>query len=143
MTSPIPIPSYGGSRYVLTFLYDYLIFCSVYFLELKYEVFEQFKIWKSLVENQSGHRIKIHRNDNGTEYLNKIMHQICEECGIQMQHSNPYIPQQNDVTERKNRSLKEMDTSMIKGKDISPKLWDESINCAAHIKNTTFQKLVK
>ena len=110
LIGPLPTPSYGGSRYVLTFIDDYSQFCWLYFLKLKSEVFEQLKIWKALVENQSGHKIKILRNDNGKEYVNKNLHHLYEECGIQMQHSTPYTPQQNGVAERKNRSLKEMAT---------------------------------
>ena len=51
LIGPLPTPSYGGSRYVLTFIDDYSRFCWVYFLKLKYEVFEQLKIWKAHVEN--------------------------------------------------------------------------------------------
>ena len=39
----LPTPSYGGSRYVLTFIDDYFRFRWVYFLKLKYEVFETLK----------------------------------------------------------------------------------------------------
>ena len=60
-----------------------------------------------------------------------------------MQHSTPYTPHQNGVAERKNRSLKEMDTCMIEERDLSPKIWDEDINCAAHIQNREFHKSVK
>ena len=95
------------------------------------------------MEKQSGHRINILRNDNGKENVNNNMQQLCEECGIQMQHSTPYTPQQNGVAERKNRSLKEMATCMIEARDISPKIWDEGINFYAHIKNRSFHKSVK
>ena len=57
LIGPLPTPSYGGSRYVLTLIYDYSLFFWVYFLKLKSEVFEQLKIWKALVENQSGKNI--------------------------------------------------------------------------------------
>ena len=60
-----------------------------------------------------------------------------------MQHSTPYTPQQNGVAERKNRSLKEMETCMIKVREINPKIWDEAINCAAHIQNRAFHKSMK
>ena len=60
-----------------------------------------------------------------------------------MQHSTPYTPQQNDVAERKNKSLKEMATCMIEARGLSPKLWPESISCAAHIQNRAFHKSVK
>ena len=94
---PLPTPSYGGSRYVLTFIDDYSQFCWVYFLKLKSKVFEQLKVWKALVENWSAKEIKVLRTDNVKEYVNKNLPQIFEECGIQMQHSTPYTPQQNGV----------------------------------------------
>ena len=64
LIGPFPTPSYGGLRYVLTFIDDYSRFCWVYFLKLKSEVFEHLNIWKELVENQSGHNIKVIRNYN-------------------------------------------------------------------------------
>ena len=60
-----------------------------------------------------------------------------------MQHSTPYTPQQNGVAERKNRSLKEMETCTIEVREINHKLWAESINCDAHIQNRAFHKTVK
>ena len=101
------------------------------------------KTWKELVENQSGNKIKFLRTDNGKEYVNNNLQQLCEESGIQMQHSTPYTPQQNGVAERKNRSLKEMATCMIEARDLRPKLWAEAISCAAHIQNRAFHKSVK
>ena len=82
LIGPLPTPSYGGSRYVLTFIDDYSQFCLVYFLKLKSEVFEQLKVWKALVENKSGKKIKVLRTDNRNEYVNKNLQQLCEECGI-------------------------------------------------------------
>ena len=61
----LPTPSYGGSRYVLTFIDDYSRFYRVYFLKLKSEVFKTLNISKALVENQSRNRIKIISTDNG------------------------------------------------------------------------------
>ena len=60
-----------------------------------------------------------------------------------MQHSTPYTPQQNGVEERKNRSLKEMDTCMIEARDLGPKIWVEAINCAEYIHNREFHKSFK
>ena len=60
-----------------------------------------------------------------------------------MQKSTPYTPQQNGVAERKNRSHKEMATCMIEARDISPKIWDEAINCAADIQNRALHKSFK
>ena len=52
-----------------------------------------------------------------------------------MQHSVPYTPHQNGVAERKNRAFKEMATCMIEEKDVSPKIWEEDMNCDVYIYN--------
>ena len=52
-----------------------------------------------------------------------------------MYHSIPYTPQQNGVTERKNRSLKEMATCMMEAKTLPPNFWAEAIKYASYIHN--------
>ena len=49
----------------------------MYFLKLKSEVFEHLNIWKALVENQSGNKIKVLRTDNGKEYVNTNLQKLC------------------------------------------------------------------
>ena len=67
----IPTPSYGNSWYVLTFIDDFSRYCWVYFLKQKSEVFETFKVFKDLVENMCGNKIKVIRNENVKDYFNK------------------------------------------------------------------------
>ena len=43
----------------------------MYFLKQNSEVFEIFKVFKDLVENLSGNKIKVLRTDNGNKYENK------------------------------------------------------------------------
>ena len=62
-------PSYGNSRYVLTFIDDFSRYCWVYFLKQKSEFFETFKVFKALVENMCRNKIKFIRNENGKEYV--------------------------------------------------------------------------
>ena len=75
---------------MLTFIDDFSRYCWVYFLKLKDEVFETFKVFKDLVENMSGNKIKVLRTDNGKDYVNNNFWHICEEYGIQMHHFVPY-----------------------------------------------------
>ena len=82
-------------------------------------------------ENQSRIYLKVLRYDNGSYYVNSELIQYCEVAGIQIQPSIPYTPQQNGVTERKNKVLKEMVTYMMDSNNFPPKFWDEAIKCAS------------
>ena len=114
-----------------------------YFLKFKYEVFECLKDFKEFAENQSNKRIKILRTDNGGEYVNKDVENLCSEASIQIQHIVPYSPSQNGVAERKNRSLKEMANCMLHARDLPSKLWAEAINYATYIQNRVPHKGLK
>jgi transposase InsO family protein len=61
-------------------------------LKLKSEVFECLIEFKSLAENEFGCKIKILYTDNGGEYVNKYVQQLCIDVGIQLQHTLPYTP---------------------------------------------------
>ena len=62
--------------------------------------------------------------------------------GIRMEHSVPYTPLQNGVAERKNRSLKEMETCLVHGKNLPPSLWEEAVNCVSYLHNRVPHKLL-
>ena len=92
-------------------------------------------MFKDLVENISGNKIKVLRTDNGNDYVNRKLQKLSHESVIHMQHYVNYTPQQNGVVERKNRALKEMATCMLEDKDLSPNIWDEAINYYTYVKN--------
>ena len=56
-------------KYALTFIDDFSRYWWVHFLKHKSEVFDLFKVFRALVENQSGRKLKILRSDNGGEYV--------------------------------------------------------------------------
>ena len=61
----------NGSKYILTFIDDYSKYCWIYFLNQKSEMFETFKVFKSLAKNTLGKNIKTLTSDNGGEYIKK------------------------------------------------------------------------
>ena len=61
-----------------------------------------------MVEKQDGCRLKMLRTDNGTEYTSDRFEVFCAEEGIKHQLIVAYSPQQNGVSERKNRIVIEM-----------------------------------
>ncbi|GJV37953.1 retrovirus-related pol polyprotein from transposon TNT 1-94 [Tanacetum coccineum] len=53
------------------------------------------------------------RTNNGTEFRNSELESFCNEKGISQNFSSPYIPEQNGVAERKNRTLIEAARTMF------------------------------
>ncbi|KAL0310593.1 UNVERIFIED_CONTAM: Retrovirus-related Pol polyprotein from transposon TNT 1-94 [Sesamum angustifolium] len=101
---PMRTPSHEQNRYFILFIDDYSRMTWVYFMREKSEVFKVFKKFKKLVEKQSGRSIKVLRSDRGKEYNNSEFDNFCEEEGIEHQTTVSYNPQQNGVSERKNRN---------------------------------------
>ena len=85
-------PSLKGSKYYITFIDDYTIYCWIFFLNFKSEVVDVFWKYKALVENQSGAIMQVIRTDNGTEYTFEIFNNLCEETDIEHQLIAPYTP---------------------------------------------------
>jgi len=49
-------------------------------IKAKSDVFEEFKNFKAYAENQSGHKIKILRDNKGGEYMSNAFSQYTTEC---------------------------------------------------------------
>ena len=62
------VSSLCGSHYYVTFIDDATRKVWVYFLVQKSDVFQTFKKWKCLVENETGKKLKCLRSNNIGEY---------------------------------------------------------------------------
>jgi len=82
LCGPLPVASFSGCKYFLTFIDDFSRRTWVYFLKLKSEVFNKFLAFKAFVEKQSGHQILKLRSDNGGEYVKNDFINFCTEHGI-------------------------------------------------------------
>ncbi|GJV21820.1 retrovirus-related pol polyprotein from transposon TNT 1-94, partial [Tanacetum coccineum] len=89
---------------------------------------------KTEVENQLGRKIKVVRSDRGDEYVS-LFAEICVKHGIRHEFTAPYSPQQNSITERKNRTLKEMVNAMLISSGLSHDMWGEAILTATYLLN--------
>lgn len=79
---PISTSSFSGARYLLVLIDDYSRKVFAIPIVRKSDVFEKFKNFKSLVDNQCGRKIQILRTDNGTEYCNEQFSSFVQKCGI-------------------------------------------------------------
>ena len=68
------------------------------------------------------------RNDHGTKFENSNFVQCYESHGVDHNFSSPRTPQQNRVEKMKNRTLQEMDITMIIASNITNQFWDQAMN---------------
>ncbi|PWA94304.1 retrotransposon protein [Artemisia annua] len=125
-------PSLGNKKYFVTFIDDASRFCYVYLLHTKDEALDKFKVFKTEVELQQSSLIKRFRTDRGGEYMDTLYFQ---SVGIIHETTAPYTPQQNGISERKNRVLKEMVNSMLSYSGLSQGFWGEAILTACYLLN--------
>ena len=78
------------------------------------------------------------RSDNGSEFRNSRVEEWCDEKGIKHEFSTKYTPEQNDLVERKNRTLIDMARSMLSEYNVSDSFWAEAINTACHTSNRLY-----
>jgi transposase InsO family protein len=116
LCGPMPVASFGGNLYFITFIDDFSRKVWVYFLKEKSEAFQAFKDFKAEVEKSVSLPIKSLRTDRGGEYLSNEFQKYCRDHGIKHQLTTRYTPQQNGVSERKNRTIMEMVRCMLKKK---------------------------
>ncbi|MCO5589425.1 hypothetical protein L7F22_043392 [Adiantum nelumboides] len=79
--------------------------------------------------------VQVLRSDNGGEYVSNAFQKCCKDAGIQQQFTTPYTPQQNGVSERKNRTLVSAARAMLPTAGLSKSYWEEAIATAGHLQN--------
>ena len=102
---PMSVHSFSGYSYCVTFIDDYSRKTWIYFLKAKSEVFERFREFKTLVENQTGKKIRVLRTHYRGEYTSNEFMEYCSTEGIKKEHTVPHTPQHNGVAERKNMTM--------------------------------------
>ena len=75
------------------------------------------------------------RTDHGTEFVNQYIKELCTKKGTQHQLSSVRTPQQNGVTERKNRTHKEAARTMLADTEINEIYLVEVVNTACYTQN--------
>jgi transposase InsO family protein len=136
--SPIAYISIGWSKYCLVIVDDYSRFTCVFFLQEKSQTQETLNKFLRQTQNEFGLRINKIRSDNGTKFKNSQIEGFLEEEGIKHEFSSPYTPKQNDVVERKNRTLLDMARTMLEEYKILDRFWTEAINTACYSFNQLY-----
>src|SRR5271163_4703285 len=132
---PMQTQSISSARYLLTFIDDATHYVTVYSIANKSDIFNQFVDHLTLVENQSGKKLKILRSDGGGEYINSEIYNYLTEKGIRHETTVAETPQQNGVAERYNRTILESIRAIKLSANVPDKLWAELAITAAYLRN--------
>jgi len=92
-----------------------------------------FKIFKNLVENQTGYKIHALQSDNAKEYLSLTSY--LQECGINHRLSCTYTHEQNGSVERKHRHIADMGLTLLSTTFLPLKFWVEVFVATVHTIN--------
>nr|GEY60600.1 retrotransposon protein, putative, Ty1-copia subclass [Tanacetum cinerariifolium] len=139
---PFKIVSRQGASYFVTFTDYFSRYGYVYLLKYKHEVFETFKVFQKEVENQLGKTIKSLRSDRGGEYISQEFLDHLKENRIIAHRTPLYTPQNNGVSERRNRTLLDMVRSMMSQTTLPKSFWDYALEAVARILNMVSTKKV-
>jgi transposase InsO family protein len=128
LVGPTTTKGLKGEKYFMLLVDDYTRMTAVFFLKNKSESFENFKIYKEMVENEMDSKIKCLRYDNGGEFTSKEFMDYYNSHGIKRQFSIARTPQQNGVVERKNKTIQEMARTMLMDSKLTDIFWTHVVH---------------
>ncbi|MCO5568819.1 hypothetical protein L7F22_022520 [Adiantum nelumboides] len=79
---PMRTPSVENSLYFVTFIDDFSRFCWMYPLKAKSDVFAIFQHYVSMVENETGCKVRTLRTDRGGEYMSGVFKDFLERKAL-------------------------------------------------------------
>jgi Integrase core domain/GAG-pre-integrase domain len=130
-----PLISYNGFKYFVIFIDDFSRTTWLYLLRSKDEVFNCFEEFINRVQTQYNGKIKTFRSDNGTEFVNNKFSNLFRDKGIIHQTTCINTPEQNGVSERKNRHLLEVTRALLFQNNVPKVYWSDAILNANYLIN--------
>jgi transposase InsO family protein len=110
-------------------------FSWVFFLGFKDETLDAIHDLIIALENQLRLKVRTIRCDNGTEFKNQLMDEFCAKKGIKREFRIARTPQQNEVAERKNRTLIEAARTMLADSELLVPFWAEAVSAVCYVLN--------
>ena len=144
-------PSFNREKYFITFIDDFSRYCYIYLLHEKSQAVSALKVYITEVERQLDRKVKVVKSDRGGEYYERYdelgqclgpFAKLLEKHGICAQYTMPGMPQQNEVAERRNRTLMDMVRSMLSNSSLPISLWMEALETAVYLLNRVPSKAV-
>ncbi|GJR54255.1 retrovirus-related pol polyprotein from transposon TNT 1-94 [Tanacetum coccineum] len=135
LCGPMRVASINGKKYILVIVDDYSRYTWTLFLRSKDETPEVLKDFLTMIQRNLQAQVITVCTDRGIEFLNKTLHAYFKEEGIEHQTSTPRTPEQNDVVERRNRTLVEAARTMLSASKLPLSFWAEAVATACYTQN--------
>ena len=135
LTGPMSIATWSGMQYALIVVEASSRYIICRLLERKTDAAAAMKEIIALLERQSGLKVKKIRTDNGTEFVNSVVDDLCKRNGIVHETTTPYTPEQNGIAERAIATCLEMVRCMLHSSKMDLRYWGEALMYAVHIRN--------
>ncbi|CAL8107557.1 unnamed protein product [Prunus armeniaca] len=129
-------------HWFVTFIDDCTRLTWVFLLKNKHDVASILLEFCIMVSTQFHARVRVFRTDNGGEYVNNTLAFFFHAQGIIHQTTTSFTPQQNGVSERKNRQLLEVAHSLMLDMSIPYNLLGHAVLSAAYLINRTLSQVL-
>ena len=97
----------------------------------------------TLLEVQTGQKIKQYQTDLEGEFQNNDLNEWSKEVRIHWQFTTPHTSEQDGVSEHSNHTVEEKLHSLMTKSGLSKKLWLLGLQMIIHIKNHSLTKAVR
>jgi Reverse transcriptase (RNA-dependent DNA polymerase)/gag-polypeptide of LTR copia-type len=131
--------SIGGAKYFITFTCAATDFTEVATIRNKSDAKQEILNFMEKCKTQFGAYPKVFRSDRGGEYIDSELQKYLSSKGVIFQCTVANSPQQNGISERKNRTLVEAVRTLLLEKNLPHYLWGEALHHATF----TFNNLPK
>ncbi|GJS67633.1 retrovirus-related pol polyprotein from transposon TNT 1-94 [Tanacetum coccineum] len=135
LCGPIRIASVNGKKYILVIVDDYSRFTWVKCLRSKDEASAFIINFLKMIQVRLKETVCRIRTDNGTEFVNQTLREYYEKVGISHETSVARSLQQNNVVERRNRTLIEAARTMLIYAKAPLFLWAKAVATACYTQN--------
>ena len=129
------IPSVYGERYVITFIDDYTHYSVTQVLTNRSEAAEKFQSYAKFATAKFNTKISTVRCDNAREIVMGQFKSFCDEEGITLQISEPYLHEHNGTAERWNRLLMERTRALLYEAKMPVDMWTFAVYAATYLLN--------
>jgi hypothetical protein len=122
IVGPIPVLGYNGSRYLVTFTYDYSKLIAVYLIKAKSDITDSFIYFKKYYKRLDlDWVIKCLCNNNRGEYIISKFQKVLFKGGIRWEPTEPYTSQINGSAKRLGRTIYRKAAPLLKYTSLSLK----------------------